>query len=141
MPKNCDEKFLVFDQSDLLGTSGNVVALWCVASCTKTRRPMKVLLMSVFVPVLVICVGTGPVVIEVLLGLINCDAHRISLTAMITHLFVYSIMAQSELANIAVIAVLRYAVRANSCLEITLNIFLLLCFLIPSLYSLVWSRG
>lgn len=70
--------------------------------------------MSVFVPVLVICVGSRPVVIETLLGLINCDSHRISLIAMITHSFVYSIMAQSELAFIAVIAVVRYAVRANS---------------------------
>ncbi|XP_050693415.1 uncharacterized protein LOC126984064 isoform X2 [Eriocheir sinensis] len=93
----------------IFGILGNAVALWCVASCTKTRRPVKVLLMSVFVPVLVICVGSRPLVVEIALGLINCDAHRISLTATIAHLFAYSIMAQSELAFIAVIAVVRVA--------------------------------
>lgn len=86
-----------------------MVALWCVATCTRTRRPVKVLLMGVFMPVLVICVASRPVVIETLFGFINCDAKRISLTVIITHVFVYSIMAESELVCIAVIAVIRYA--------------------------------
>lgn len=97
----------MFDDGDILGTSVNAVALWCVVSSTKTRRPMKVLLASVFVPVLIICVVSRPVVIQTLLALISCDRSKVSNVAMIINVFVYSILAQSELASIAVIAVVR----------------------------------
>lgn len=83
------------------------MALWCVASCTKTQRPVKVLLSCVFVPVLVICVVSRPMVIEMLLALLSCDKHRVSGVVELIHLFVYSTLAQSELAFIAVVAVIR----------------------------------
>lgn len=68
---------------------------------------MKVLLFSVFVPVLVICVVSRPLLIKTLLGILSCDKESVSETVIIIHSFVYSILAQSELAYIAVIAVVR----------------------------------
>lgn len=83
------------------------MALWCVETCTKTRRPVKVLLFSVFVPSLVICLGTRPVVGEQLLSRIKDQPHRVSKTVGNITSVVYSILAQTELASIAAVAMVR----------------------------------
>ncbi len=131
----------VFYDDNLLGTSGNAVALWCVTSCTKTRRPMKVLLMSVFVPVLLICVVSRPAVIETLLTLISCDKSKVSIVAVIISVFVYSILAQSELASIAVVAVVRYSSlgQLRWCFQLSLNN--LYFFVFSPRHALLWYRS
>lgn len=87
--------------------AGNAMALWCVETCTKTRRPVKVLLYGVFVPSLLVCLVTRPVVGEELLSRIKDQPHRVSQLVSNINSVVYSILTQTELAAIAAVAMFR----------------------------------
>ncbi|KAK8403652.1 hypothetical protein O3P69_000029 [Scylla paramamosain] len=91
----------------VFGTLGNTLALWCVGTCTKTRRPVKVLLFSVFLPALVVCLATRPVIGEIRIALLTCDIHRVSVVVVQINMVVYNILAQIELTAIAAVAVVR----------------------------------
>ncbi|KAG7154945.1 uncharacterized protein LOC121855615 [Homarus americanus] len=97
--------YLVF----LLGTTCNGVALWCIATCTKTRPAVKVLLCSVFVPIMVICLVVQPCFAEMLLALLTCDDLRAPWPFKVAVILFYSTLAQMELVCIATISVLRVA--------------------------------
>lgn len=87
--------------------SGNALALWCVGTCGKTRRPVKVLLFSVFLPALLICLVTRPAIGEVLIGLLTKNPDRISDLVLDINSAVYSSLASAELVSIAAVAVVR----------------------------------
>lgn len=87
--------------------TGNALALWCVETCTKTRRPVKVLLFGVFVPSLVICLGTRPVDGEELLSSIKDQPHRVSKLVSNINSVVYNILAQTELSSMTAVATVR----------------------------------
>ncbi|XP_045118289.1 uncharacterized protein LOC123508583 [Portunus trituberculatus] len=91
----------------VFGTLGNALALWCVGTCAKTRRPVKVMLFSVFLPALVVCLVTRPVIGEIRIALLTCDPQRISVTVVQINMVVYNILAQIELTTIAAVAVVR----------------------------------
>lgn len=91
----------------VIGTLGNALALWCVGTCTKTRRPVKVLLFSVFLPALLVCLVTRPGVAETQIALLTLNPHRISDTVIIINTAVYSSLASAELFSIAAVAVVR----------------------------------
>lgn len=91
----------------IYGTSANALALWCVVTCRQTRRPVKLLLFCVFVPALLVCLATRPVIGEIRIALLTCDGKRISKTALKINSLVYSIMAQTEVTSIAAVAVTR----------------------------------
>lgn len=91
----------------LCGASGNALALWCVVQCKLTRLPVKVLLFSVFVPALMVCLVTRPVIGEVRIALLTCDLHRVSMIVFRINTVVYLILAQTEVTSIAAVAVIR----------------------------------
>lgn len=91
----------------MICASGNALALWCVVTCRQTRREVKVLLFSVFVPALLVCLATRPVIGEVRIALLTCDLHRVSKTVLKVNSLVYCILAQTEVTSIAVVAVTR----------------------------------
>lgn len=91
----------------VLGSLGNAIVLWCVATCSKTRRPIKVLLFNVFLPVLVICMVTMPVITEILSAMLTCDNDRIARTVVTVTMVMTSILGQIEQIAIAVMAVVR----------------------------------
>ncbi|XP_063608054.1 uncharacterized protein LOC134782483 [Penaeus indicus] len=91
----------------VLGTVANSVALWCISRCTKTNVAMKLLMMSVFFSLLVICLITRPVMAEKLIGSMYCDTSRPDDRVLLGFLILYSFCAQFELAAIAVVAVCR----------------------------------
>ncbi|XP_047476939.1 uncharacterized protein LOC125030730 isoform X2 [Penaeus chinensis] len=95
--------YLVF----VLGTIANSVALWCISRCTKTNVAMKLLMMSVFASLLVICLITRPVMAERLIGILYCDMTRLDLRVLHGFTILYAFCAQFELAAIAVVAVCR----------------------------------
>lgn len=76
-------------------------------TCRQTRRPVKVLLFSVFVPALVVCLATRPVIGEVRVALLTCDLNRVSKTVLKINSLVYNILAQTEVTSIAAVAVTR----------------------------------
>lgn len=91
----------------ICGASGNALALWCVVTCRQTRREVKVLLFSVFLPALLVCLVTRPVIGEVRIALLTCDLHRVSKRVLKVNSVVYVFLAQTEVASIAVVAVTR----------------------------------
>ncbi|KAG0727246.1 hypothetical protein GWK47_035042 [Chionoecetes opilio] len=91
----------------VLGTLGNALALWCVGTCAKTRGTVKALLVSVFLPALLVCLATRPIIVETRYALLTCDSHRVSVMALRINMTLYNILAQTELASIAVVAVIR----------------------------------
>lgn len=92
-----------------LGTFANSVVLWCISRCTKTNMAMKLLMMSVFASLLVICLITRPVMAERLIGNLYCDPTRPDMKVLLAFALLYSFCAQFELAAIAVVAVCRTA--------------------------------
>ncbi|KAK8403657.1 hypothetical protein O3P69_000034 [Scylla paramamosain] len=91
----------------VLGTLCNGVAIWCVVTCKKTRTAVKVLLCSVFVPLLLICLVTRTMRSEVILALLYCDAERTTSIYRVVTALLYSFLAQMELACIAALAITR----------------------------------
>lgn len=91
----------------VIGTLGNALALWCVGTCAKTQRPVKVLLFSVFLPALLVCLVTRPVVAESLISVLTGNRERISLMIIHINSAVYSSLASAELISIAAVAVVR----------------------------------
>nr|XP_027219195.1 uncharacterized protein LOC113811612 isoform X1 [Penaeus vannamei] len=87
-----------------LGTFANSVVLWCISRCTKTNMAMKLLMMSVFASLLVICLITRPVMAERLIGNLYCDPTRPDMKVLLAFALLYSFCAQFELAAIAVVA-------------------------------------
>ncbi|KAG0716243.1 hypothetical protein GWK47_010190 [Chionoecetes opilio] len=85
----------------------NAVALWCVATCVKTRRPVKVLLLAIFMPATLTCLVVYSMFAEVRVALLTCDSNRISRTVIIIIWTVYLILEQIERASIAFVAVIR----------------------------------
>lgn len=85
----------------------NLVAIWCVASCTKTRLPVKVLLVSVFVPTLLICLLVQPAWAQLIMAKVLCNPDYISRSFKVTTALAYSILAHMELVSIAVMAAFR----------------------------------
>lgn len=81
--------------------------LWCVVTCTKTRRPIRVLLFSVFLPVLVICLLPMPVFAEIMVGLLTCDHDRVPMPVVRVTVIILTILGQIEQVSIAAIAVVR----------------------------------
>ena len=82
--------------------------MWCVATCTKTRRPMKVLLFSVFLPGLVACLVVMPVAGEFYTAILTCDWDWIltqSVTDIISYVTVF--LEVTEVTSIAATAVVR----------------------------------
>ncbi|XP_042892275.1 uncharacterized protein LOC122266545 [Penaeus japonicus] len=92
-----------------LGVVLNGVALWCIRKCTKTNAAMKLLMMSVFAALFVICLFTRLVMAEALIGQIYCDPMRPKPTVLLGFSLLYALFAQFELAAIAVVAVFRTA--------------------------------
>lgn len=109
-PASVWASFIVSHFIIVFGILGNALALWCVVTCTKTQRPMKVLLSSVFLSTLAVCLAMVPMI---------ADAHRslntclpLVVTDMRVHdipRFVIVIMVQIEVISIAAIAVIRGA--------------------------------
>ncbi|KAG0717454.1 hypothetical protein GWK47_054397 [Chionoecetes opilio] len=91
----------------VIGTLCNAVALWCVATCVKTRRPVKVLLLAIFMPAMLTCLVVYSVFAEVRVALLTCDSNRISGTVMLINWTVFLILEQIERASIAFVAVIR----------------------------------
>lgn len=81
--------------------------MWCISRCTKTNAAMKLLMMSIFAALLVICLITRPVMAERLMGSLYCDMTRPDLRVLLGFAILYSFCAQFELAAIAVVAVCR----------------------------------
>ncbi|KAG0713398.1 hypothetical protein GWK47_016312 [Chionoecetes opilio] len=91
----------------VIGTLCNAVALWCVATCAVTRRPVKVLLLAIFMPAMLICLVVYSTIAEGLVALLTCDSNRISRTVIIIVWTVYLILEQIERASMAFVAVIR----------------------------------
>lgn len=66
------------------------------------------LLFSVFLPALLVCLLTRPVIGEVRIALLTCDLHRVSKRILKLNSVIYVFLAQTEVASIAVVAVTRY---------------------------------
>lgn len=95
----------------VIGTLGNALAMWCVATCPKTRQPLKVLVFSVFLLIFIMCLTAQPVIGEGLIAHLTCDPDRISWT--VYHIFTlmeFIFLAQIEQASIATIVVVRATV-------------------------------
>ncbi|KAG0699538.1 hypothetical protein GWK47_025785 [Chionoecetes opilio] len=91
----------------VIGTLCNAVALWCVATCDKTRRPVKVLLLAIFIPAMLTCLIVYSVFAEFRVSLLTCDSNRISRKVMLITWTVFLILEQIERASIAFVAVIR----------------------------------
>ncbi|KAG0727652.1 hypothetical protein GWK47_034204 [Chionoecetes opilio] len=91
----------------VIGTLCNAVALWCVATCDKTRRPVKVLLLAIFMPAMLTCLIVYSVFAEFRVSLLTCDSNRISRKVMLITWTVFLILEQIERASIAFVAVIR----------------------------------
>ncbi|XP_045118847.1 uncharacterized protein LOC123508900 isoform X2 [Portunus trituberculatus] len=68
---------------------------------------VKVLLCSVFVPVLLICLVTRSMRSEMILALFYCDRERITVIYRVVTMVSYSFLAQMELACITALAIIR----------------------------------
>lgn len=91
----------------VFGAICNVVALWCVFTCTKTRPGVKILLCSMLATTLIMCLTTMPLGIEIVLSELLCDPTRMSIDVLIGLTLLYTIMVQMELFYIAALALLR----------------------------------
>ncbi|XP_045599438.1 uncharacterized protein [Procambarus clarkii] len=92
---------------------GNGVAVWCVVKCPKTKPAAKVLLCSVFVPILVLCLVSKPALAEMLMAILTCDENRTPKTFRVVTSLLYSGLAQMELLSISALSVVRaVAVRS-----------------------------
>ena len=81
--------------------------MWCVATCTKTRRPMKVLLFSVLLPGLVMCLVRLPVAGEVYAAILTCNWDRLPGTVSSVMGYMGDFLALTEVTSIAATAVVR----------------------------------
>lgn len=86
---------------------GNLVALWCVLTCTKTRPAVKILLCSMLATTLIMCVIVMPFGIEVVLSELLCDPTRISQSVLIGLVLLYTVLVQMEQFYIASLAFFR----------------------------------
>ncbi|KAK8739197.1 hypothetical protein OTU49_003528 [Cherax quadricarinatus] len=125
----------------ILGTLCNGVAVYCVVTCTKTKPAVKVLLCSVFVPILVLCLVTKPALAEMLMAILTCDDTRTPKMFRVVTSLLYSGLAQMELLSIATISVVRaVAVWSSRRHTMTLRAALLLV-LVITLYSTLMAVG
>lgn len=79
-----------------------------MATCKKTRPAVKVLLCSVFVPLLLICLVALPMGAEIIFAVLHCDPDRTPEVYRTITVLLYSFLAQMELASIAALAIVRY---------------------------------
>ncbi|XP_045118185.1 uncharacterized protein LOC123508515 [Portunus trituberculatus] len=83
----------------------NVVVLWCVAGCSKTRRAVKVLLCALFCTLL-LCLLVMPFMAHVAMSKLWCGL-QVNMWLIQGFLFVYVILTEMELFFILVMAFLR----------------------------------
>ncbi|XP_071546693.1 uncharacterized protein [Panulirus ornatus] len=102
-------KFAIFHCCTVfvVGAIGNGVTLWCIATCTRLQRAVKVLLASVFLPLLLICLVSGPITSQVLTAVLANDPYRFSRTFEIVHSLFYSALAQMVHVYIAAVSLFR----------------------------------
>ncbi|KAK4298239.1 hypothetical protein Pmani_029397 [Petrolisthes manimaculis] len=89
------------------GTIVNLVTVWCVVRCPKTKPPVQLLLLTVFLSTLAVCLITGPLRAEILRAELACESHRITFHFYVVVMVVYSILAQVERISITALAVVR----------------------------------
>ncbi|XP_053651589.2 C-C chemokine receptor type 8 [Cherax quadricarinatus] len=91
----------------VLGSLGNSVALWCVVTCNKTKPAVKLLLYTVFLPLLLLCLVTRPLVAHIITAILTCDVVSFNSSLKYVLGIVYSTLAQMELLAIAAVSFFR----------------------------------
>nr|XP_045599436.1 uncharacterized protein LOC123758789 [Procambarus clarkii] len=125
----------------VLGSLGNGVALWCVVRCPNTMPAMKVLLCSVFAPLLVICLVTRPAVAHIITAIITCNPANFFTKFRVVTTLVYSSLAGLELVAIAAVAFFRMLAvcgRGRHSMSTTVAVVIVVSM---SVYSVVTSVG
>lgn len=136
----------------IFGILGNATALWCVATCPKTQRPVKVLLFSVFLPIMLFCMVTGPVYVEFLSALLTCDPDRIAKKIVGIFGILGVILVRIEQPSIAAISAVRAAavwaphrpklgIKGAVGLVVVTCIYAVLTTLVPATYGFMKKKG
>ncbi|XP_053651562.1 rhodopsin [Cherax quadricarinatus] len=90
----------------ILGFLSNVVALWCVHTCNKTKPAMKILLGCVFVPLLLLCVINSSVA-QYVTAILTCDLVTFSSTVIVVMHKMFDVLVQMEVISIAAVSFFR----------------------------------